>query len=597
MSAMPGPWRNEVTPYLTGIMDAAAFPSVREIVVCKCPQSGVTEAVHNFIGCEAIDQDPGPVLYTFPDREMAEENSRDRIMPMIKSSRRLRSYLSGQRNDESMLRINLIHMPIYMAWASSPARLGNKPIKYGVADETDKFQTRGSKETGSIELMDKRFTTYRDAYKFWKISTPTLEEGIIWKAFQSAEVRFYQWVKCPECGRLQRMRFESIRFGECRDPHAMRKGKLAWYQCGHCPATWDDHQRNKALAGAIWSTAETDGDRHIELFAYLAAHRPRSIAFHLPAWETRFVSMSECAAVFLDSLDGGLEKLKDFKNQIEAKPFKQIVVAPTEAQYHAAVISLPAQTVPAEAVALTCGVDQQKYGFYFLVRAWARDYTSWMIHYGMLPAWEDLEALLFNTEYPSDGGRPMRIHRIAYDTGGGESEYADQSMTEAAYMWIRKNGVGRGGRVWGCKGATWPQANKIKMSKSFDKTPSGKPIPGGLQILTLDTEKLKDAFFYRLGQAADQAEMAAYLHAGTGSDYFAHITAEHKIQDKDGAFRWVKKRARNDWLDCECLAAAAADPEWPEGGIHLLAPRVRPAGGGEKSNDSKPAGAGKRSRW
>ena len=599
MSSISGPWRNEVTPYLTGIMDAAQHPSVRGISVCKCPQSGVTEAVHNFVG-SCIDQDPGPVLYVFPDREMAEENSRDRILPMIRSSRRLKRYMTGTKSDESMLRINLAHMPIYMAWASSPSRLGNKPIRYGIGDEVDKWCARGSKEAGPSELIDKRFTTYRDVSKFFKISTPTVESGIIWKSItEECDVVFHYWVRCPSCGADQLMRFKQIKFLDgCRDPKIMRKNDLARYECEHCKAHWNDHLRNKAVAMGQWR-AQADGEPiGLELFTYLDMFDPQYIGFLLPAWVTRFNTLAYCAAAFLESLSGDLEKKKNFATQIEALPYKKIINDPVNVESKAAMCELPQQTVPEKAVALTCGIDCQKVGFYFLVRAWARDYTSWMIHYGKLATWEDVGQLLFGTSYPVDGSnRRMGIARAAVDTGG--SQFADESMTEQAYWWLRKNGVGRGARCWGTRGASWPQANKIKVSKPIDKTPSGKPIPGGLQILTMDTEKLKDAFFYRLEQASRaEPELCAWLHRETGDDYFSHITAEHKVENEKGIMQWVKKGSRrNDWLDCEIMAAACADPEWPEGGIHLIVPfGVEAPGIDGKTRRAEEGGEGGRRR-
>ncbi|MCF8094452.1 MAG: phage terminase large subunit family protein [Desulfobacteraceae bacterium] len=591
MSSIEGPWRNEVTPYLPGIMDAAQFSSVRVIAVRKCPQSGVTEAVHNFVGA-AIDQDPGPVLYVFPDQEMAEENSRDRILPMIKASRRLKGYLSGTRKDESLMRINLAHMPIYLGWATSPSRLGNKPIRYGIADECAKYRSRGSRETGAIQLIDKRFTTYRDTYKFWKISTPVSEDDAICKAADEAEVLFHYWVRCPVCTRDQLMRFDRIKFLEgCRDANEMLRRNLARYECEHCGAHWDDHLRNRAVALGQWRAQGHDEPLGLELNAYLAAHRPINIAFQLPAWITRFNSLAYCASVFLESLSGDLDKKKDFRTQIEAMPYKQVVREPVATEYKAAVCDLPAQTVPAEAVALTCGIDCQKVGFYFVVRAWARDYSSWLVHYGKLGTWEDIEALLFDTTYPAAGSsRRMAIARAAIDTGGGK--FGEFSMFEEACFWIRKNGAGRGARVWGVQGASWPQPHRIKVSKPFDKTPQGKPLPGGLQILTLDTERFKDAFFHRLGQAAArEPELCAWLHADTGDEYFAHITAEHKVEDDKGVLSWQKKGSRrNDWLDCEVYAAAAADPEWPHGGIHLM---VAPGSGADTGAKKTPGKTGR----
>lgn len=592
MSAIPGQWRNEVTPYLPGIMDAAAFSSVRVITVCKCPQSGVTEAVNNFVGA-AIDQDPGPVLYTFPDKDTADENSRDRILPMIKSSKRLRGYLSGTRHDESMMRINLAHMPIYMSWASSPARLANKPIRYGVSDEVDKFAARGSKETGPLDQIDKRFTTYRDSYKWWRISTPTVERGLIWQAMTTdAEVIFYFWARCPECGRDQLMSDERIVSADPdeTDPRAIRRKNLGRHACEHCDALWDDHQRNRAVALGQWRAQGPDDPLGLELFAYLTARRPMSIAFHLPAWVTRFNTLGYCLASKKEAETGDLDKKKNYANQVQALPHKQIVVETVASAYKTAECALPAQTAPSEAVALTCGIDCQKTGFYFLVRGWARDYTSWMIHYGRLGAWADIEEMLFYSTYPvAESSRRMAIARALIDTGGSKFN-PDMSMTEEAYWWLRKNGVGRGARCWGSKGASWPQAHKVKVSKPIDKTPSGKAIPGGLQILTIDTEKFKDAFFWRLEQAVGGIglSMAAWVHAGTGEDYWSHITAEHKIEDDKGVLQWVKKGSRrNDWLDCEIMAAAAADPEWPEGGVHLAAIPDETFRRGESRSDSE----------
>jgi phage terminase large subunit GpA-like protein len=89
MSTLPGPWRNDVTPYLAGIMDAAGFSSVEDVALCKAPQVGGSEAANNFIGY-CIDRMPGPVLYVYPDEQTAKENSNDRIQPLIEHSPRLK---------------------------------------------------------------------------------------------------------------------------------------------------------------------------------------------------------------------------------------------------------------------------------------------------------------------------------------------------------------------------------------------------------------------------------------------------------------------------------------------------------------------------
>ncbi|MBA7559398.1 hypothetical protein ES708_01012 [subsurface metagenome] len=691
MSALPGPWRNEITPYLSGIMDASFHSAVQTVIVCKAPQVGCTEAILNCIGY-AADRDPGPVLAVYPDEKTARENSQDRIQPMFEASPRLRSLLTGTEDDKAVLRIKLNHMIMYMAWATSASRLANKPIRYAVLDELDKYpKTAGKREAAPEALAETRTTTYRWNRKIWKISSTTIETAPIWRALtQEAQVIFDYWVRCPLCGEMQLMRFSRETFRWPReirdqgsgagdqgsgagdqgsgaggqvpgaggqvsgagdqgsegtvpefsassgktgtvpaqseihsmDPEKIEAEGLAWYECEHCRGHWNDTLRDQAVRAGQWrerlqgsgvrdqgsevrgqESAEGTvpefsalpgktgtvpgkeaGPAAMELFDYLDAHRPRKIGFHIPSWISYFVSLSEVAAAFLKG-QRILEDFKNFKNKHEAVPWKQIVVSADEGYILKACCDLPAQTVPQEARALMCGIDVQKYGFWFVVRAFVPDFTSWLIHYGFLGTWGDVEQLLFETEYPAaEGGKKMRIARACIDTGGGQ-KYQGMSMTEETYWWLRDNSAGRGARVWGTKGSSRALAGKLQLGKPLDKTPSGKPLPGGLRIISVDTEKMKDAYHYHLNRAIEGLPQGAYLHAETGADYADQILAEEKQITEKGIEEWVQIRAANHLFDCECLAMLCADPEFPGGGINLLRPPVAggaPTGGGRR---------------
>ena len=84
-SAMPGPWRNEKTPYLKEIMNELVNYETEEIIFCKCTQIGGSEAMNNMIGY-VIQQDPSPVMVVYPTDKLGESISDNRIIPMIKSS-------------------------------------------------------------------------------------------------------------------------------------------------------------------------------------------------------------------------------------------------------------------------------------------------------------------------------------------------------------------------------------------------------------------------------------------------------------------------------------------------------------------------------
>lgn len=598
MSVLPGRWKNSVTPYLAGVMDASYFPSVQTVIICKAPQVGGTESVLNCLGY-AIDRDPGPALCIYPDELTARENSQDRIQPMIKTSPRLRSYMTGIDDDSSILRISLQHMPVYMAWARSAARLANKPIRYVIFDEIDKYpDTAGKREADPISLGEARTTTYRHNRKIWKISTPTIETGNIWKALmQEAQAVFDFWVACPACSVPQKMVFAQVKWpheeqpgmdGKCHslDPEAIEAEKLAWYECPHCLATWNDYDRDSAVRRGRWRERKTEED----LKTYLRERRPVKIGFHIPSWLSPFVSLSTISAAFLRGRSD-MGRFKDFYNKHLAEPWKLIVVSKDEEQILSARCGLAPQTVPESAVALTCGIDVQMHGFWFAVRAWAPDMTSWLIHYGFLATWEDVETLLFATNYPgANSEKTMRIFRACIDTGGGK-KYEDMTMTEETYFWILKN-RGRGGvALWGTKGASSAIPGMLALGNAIMSTPSGKKLPGALRVISVDTAKAKDQYHFRLQLAAKDESRglpgAAFLHAETGTDYAAQVLAEEKHLTERGGEEWVNVHQRpNHLLDAELLTAACAEMEFPGGGLRLIAGHS--AHKPEQAEDEKP---------
>ncbi len=590
-SVLPGRWHNSVTPYGVGIMDAAILPFVHEVTICATPQTGKSEIVHNIVGY-CIDRDPGPALYTYPDERTADDNSRDRILPMIQSSTRLSSYFTGSERDKGLNRINLSHMPIYLSWGRSVASIANKPIKIGVADEIDKkgFDT-GIRETSVLKLIDKRFTTYRGSYKFFKISSPTLEEGRIWVELQKCQVVFDFWVICPLCGQRQLMAFSNgklkggplrpggIRWegGHGADPVEVKTRNLAWYECEHCQGRWDERIRDRAARAGTWLSR----GKRIELMTYLETFRPSDIGFHIPSWISHFVHFGEIAAAFLEGLDDQ-EAMQDFKNGFCALPWVVKRLSSSEERVLEAKNDLPGGVVPADAIALTAGIDVQKRGFWFAVRAWNRNKDSHLVQYGYLSTWEDVHTLVYGTAWPVEGRdpkRPMGLWRVAMDTGGGETDDGDWSKTEEIYAWIKQFGKNR---VFAVKGASRTQEATVRKTTVGMKH-KGRPVPGALDLYMLDTDKLKRAFLSHFniedpkeeGGDRDEAledmgmKRTVSLHGDTGMDYARQILAEEERADpKTKKLVFVQVRHDNHLLDCEVYAAAAADDFWAPALIH-----------------------------
>jgi len=543
MSSVPGRWKNSTTPYLAGIMDAGFFKSVDTVIICAAPQTGKSECVNNCIGY-AADRRPGSVLYIYPDEITARENSRDRILPMFTSSPRLKSYMTGLDDDASYLRIKLRHMQIYMGWARSAARLSNKPLPYVVFDETDKYPaTAGKKEADPISLGEKRTRTFRSLRKIWKLSTPTTEDGPIWRALTTeAQVVFDYHVRCPVCGGVQLMRFENIKWPEDqRDPQRVKEGELAWYECEKCPARWTDEDRDDAVRRGEWRAR----DKGLALMTYLTAHQPKAIGFHIPSWLSHFVSLSEVAARFLKGLNNK-EALKDFLNADKAEPWKFYTREREEDRILALADDRPRGTVPGRGAvaALVAGVDTQDDGFYYEIRAfgWGMEKESWCVREGFVTTFDALRQVLWEDEYLDGDGNRYLVRFALQDAMG--------HRTAEVYDFVR----GHRGRILPTKGEQ--RMNQPHAYSNIEYYPgTKKPIVGGVQLLRVNTQYYKNDLSNIL-EIAPADPGTWHYHADVTLDWALQMTAEH-VNEK-GVWECPSGRANHAW-DCAVLCLAAAD--------------------------------------
>ncbi|MBN1224406.1 MAG: phage terminase large subunit family protein, partial [Candidatus Aminicenantes bacterium] len=132
---------------------------------------------------------------------------------------------------------------------------------------------------------------------------------------------------------------------------------------------------------------------------------------------------------------------------------------------------------------------------------------------------------------------------------------------------------------------------------------SGKKLPEALRLISVDSQKAKDQFHYRLNMAVKEETRdlpgAGFLHSGVGDDYIAQILAEEKQLDEKGREAWVNVHQRpNHLFDAEILAAACVEMEFPGGGLRLIAEYLKEqernaATHGEQTGSMKVA----RSKW
>lgn len=564
-TAYPGPWRNEITPYLPEVMDTWAQPWVREVVLCFSEQTGKSTVAYLCL-LYAADRDPGPALMVLPDENMAGRVNEKRIQSLITAGSQTRKLVADGAHAMSKLQISFkTGMDLFMGWSNSPSVLSAFPVRYLFLDEEDKFPAFSGRETDPVRLSKKRLRTYKNLglSKVLMTSTVTTEHKYIWPALtqEAREIRRYQ-VRCPECGDYQVMETANLKWPkEERDPKRIRDERLARYQCEECRALWDDYARDQAVAAGRWRPYRWADEK---FQAMEPVERPSVVGFHLPAYCSRMVSLSEAAAQFLEA-QGDKRALMDFKNSIEAMPFKDWSQDRQEDQVLKLCDDRDRGEVPAEADILLATADAQKEGLWYKVRAWqyGPDMNSWLVREGFVETWAALEKVFFTDRYVDRNGTDYRIAFGFVDSGDG-------NRTREVYNWCDAHPPFKP-----CKGRD-TQKDPISPSK----------LKGyeGLFLYNILVSTFKDALARKLKIGfADPGFFR--LHKETSQAYAAHMCAEYV--DEKG--RWVCPNHKDNHLwDCEVYGFAAAEFQGVAFRQRKPPPKPRPADNQTTPNNQPP---------
>ena len=586
-------WDPRIAPYAKGIMDHFDRPEVRKIFIIAPSQTTKTTIA---MSCQLAEMSRKLCTcgYGTADERSAQRKFDEAIAPYVRSIKTLADALevrNGINRTEIKFRDG---SSLDAMWSGSEASMSAISRRIVVIDEEDAYQDRHAAAT-----MEERvsFFAHLGQSKIIRVSKPRGMEdaSTIWADAQAQAQVWYAWeAVCPACHAPQVMDDRHIKAvdGE-RNPRAIRERKLARYHCQACGYAWTDQGRDMAVRRGRWAAGHMEGGVWVPGGA---AERPTVVAFHLRAWETILTSLSEVLATWWEA-QGDPARLQRYDNNIKAVPYRLVTRETSESRIAAMIDpDRPPQVMPCEALALTCGIDVQMTGFWFVVRAWARSGESWLVDYGFLPDWAAVENLLFDTRYPVEGleGATAPIWRAAMDIGGGKrDEREDQgwSKTDEIKGWLQANGLR--GAVYGVKGSSRDMTVSVKAT-SMGSNPKIKAqyqeYHGKLPLFLLDTKALKDLIHYRL---APESSQPMRLHAATGPDYVRHIASEKKRVVK-GKETWESGGRANHLLDCEVYAAACADPLWTPS-LRLLADPVRIYE--TEDHEEKPRQKRERRRW
>lgn len=540
-SSEAGRWRTDRAPYQREIMDAFTDPKIYEIDVMASAQVGKSEIQLNMIG-EAVDEDPGPMMYVQPTKEMAEDYSKRRIAPMISACPTLREKFYAAKGKDSNNTISMKLFPggsLAIIGANSPTDLASKPIRYLLCDEIDRFPDSAGTEGDPIALAERRTETFRHNRKIVKCSTPTIKgKSKIEKAFMKGTQEEWR-TECPQCRSFSFIRFDDIRFD--REEFRDEDGKKDWivtnarWRCPVCqreipeaeakrlPAKW--FARNpKALANGIRS-------------------------FRLSAFMSPWSDWRDIALSFLHAKDDP-QLLQVFHNTMLGESWELRESNSEPQQLYGRREHYNAQ-VPTGVLVMTMGVDTQDNRLEYEIVGWDRDEQSWGIQRGIIPGrpdapgvWEEIDNLL-EQEWEMANGMTLRISATFVDSGG---HFTSDVYRQCARREMR--------RVFAIKGEPGEGKAYVRLMKKEKDAPKGTRF-----MIAVDSGK--EAILYGAGV---EEPGARFMHFPVGDDrrydleFFRGLLSEKQMLVRrrgQNVITWEKVHERNEPLDCRNYARAA----------------------------------------
>lgn len=553
-----------------------------------------------------------------PSIEDAESWSKEHIAEMLDVTPALEGLVAPPKSRDSKSTISKKHYPggvLHINGANSPRGFRRISTRVVLFDECDAYPPTAGQEGDQIRLGIRRAEDYWNR-KIAIGSTPTIKGISRVEDQMSRTSAGYFFLDCPHCGG------EHIRmFRQPEKPIKLRGEKvpIAWLQwvdddyttaawvCPHCDCLIDHSHHRAMIEAGRWIGEHWEHDGHS--FKFLPGFAGY-IGFKLWAGYSYSpnTTPSHLAREFLESKDDP-EALKTFVNTVLGEAWEERGDTVDDEAIAERCEDYPAE-VPAAVLVLVAGVDVQSDRLEVEIVGVGEGEETWSIEYHVLvgdpsqgSVWTDLTEVL-TARYQHENGSEISVEAIAVDSGHVSTvvhEYVTQFKSD--YIWAIKGDDGekrpfvepRDARVMRLRkrsrGRKW--APEI-VGVDFGKTQFYRR----LRIAPPDPEKAPD---WQPGDPWKPGYCHFPVREGYDAEYFAQLTAEKVVirySKGRGVRTWVKKRARNEALDCRVYAMAAYHLLLMSGvGLSQLKRRRIPAEDRAKAAPKRKATRKKRGSW
>jgi phage terminase large subunit GpA-like protein len=527
-SPKPGRYSTDLTPHVREPLKAYTDPETTFVILCWAAQSAKT-TTELVCKCFNIANHDGNQIFLMPSETMAKSYSETKLQPIIEATPVLKALKPHQRDKYKKLEMHMQNGVINLIGGASPANLASRSAGRLFTDEIDKLKAELKNEADPLSLLFERAKWFPDK-KIFLTSTPTVPEGHIWIWFEKGTQEYY-YVPCPDCDHYftpdwyKDMKWEQ---DEENEMSLEQRAATAYLQCPDCGFHIKDKHKYKMLEEGKWIAHNKGATKRMRSFHY------NEIMSHITKWP-------DLVLKFLQAVEkkkkGDLSELKNFINSSLSQPWLASAGHTVNDEVIEGMIDIdrPRGTVPNQAKGLVAGVDTQDNGFFYVIRAFGDDNTSWLVTEGFVDTFEALEKAVIQSSFSG-----MRVSRMFMDCQG--------HRTDEVYKFCRK----WGGAVVPCVG----RGKAMTSEYSFfpvDKVP-GKQTIGGLMRCVWNTVAVKDLMFTKM-RIAHEDPGSFHIHDQTTRAYRQALKSEFK--NEKGDYEHIK-HIPNHLLDCEALTFLGA---------------------------------------
>lgn len=593
--AISGNWETSTVEVARGPMLAVTEPGVHVITVMVSTQLLKTALLENIFGYFA-HLDPCPMLLLQPKEAAAEQFSKERITPLIRSTPVLRDLVGSGKtrsSDETLLYKAFPGGFLALAGAGSPDNLARRPIRILLSDEIDKYPP--IREGDPIMLAEERTASFGANWLSVRACSPTVEdESKIDGSFQASDQRRAS-LQCPHCGHRQFPDFFKHVHWQ-KGENGQHLPKTARMYCEGCGSEWSEGDRLKALATIRWHQTRPFhccDERHVPLDLYDTAWKQVDEGSVDRVWSwwasNRFAvyraRCPTCGSLPVENEHAGFTASKLYSPWAKDKPSdiagKWLACGDDEDRklaFYNTQLGLPyrkhsgreiqidalaargevwSAEVPDGVALITVGIDTQDYRLELETVGWGANEESWSIDYHVIEGELDqpevqarLDEYLKRIWYRADG-HPFSVMAACHDSGGHH--------TQAVYSFCKAR-IGR--RIWAIKGES---ARNGKRSPVWPTKVPSRRSKASYRPTIIGTNAAKDTITARLMKEQPKAgtPCPGYMHFPASRDinYYAQLTAERSVVKVVGAHKyrvWEPRPGRaNEALDCRVYAYAA----------------------------------------